>query len=328
MDERGNEEIRRLTAESFGRIDVVVSEAFADLSRGRVQRMLGEGAITIGGETARKSAQVSPGDKIEVHVERFERRAPVSVPELDVVYEDDSVVVINKAAGVVVHGGPGDTGPTVVAWFVQRYPELAARFDVERPGVVHRLDKDTSGIMVLAKTPESQGAVSRAFEARDVVKRYLAIVAGVPAKPRARIDAPIGRHGGDRTKMAVTRRGRESRTDYETIGDDGERALLALRLHTGRTHQIRVHLAAIKVPVVNDSTYGTAGDGRQLLHAWRLAFPHPDGGRLTVTAPLPADMAAAVRQMGLEELASRYEAITPPERTLSDGVEDEGHEEA
>ena len=307
---------------------MVVSEAFADLSRGRVQRMLGEGAITIDGEPARKSAQVSPGDEIEIHVEGFEHRPPVDAPELDVVYEDDFVAVINKPAGVVVHGGPGDTAPTVVAWFVQRYPELAAQFDVERPGVVHRLDKDTSGIMVLAKTPEAQGAVSKAFEARDVVKRYLAVVAGVPAKPRASIDAPIGRHGGDRTKMAVTRRGRESRTDYETLGDDGERALLALRLHTGRTHQIRVHLAAIKVPVVNDATYGTAGEGRQLLHAWRLAFPHPGGGRLTVTAPLPADMAAAVRQMGLEELASRYEAITPPERTPSDGVEDEAHEEA
>lgn len=328
MDDRGEKDIRKLTADRPGRIDVVVSEAFADLSRGRVQRMLAEGAITVRGEAARKSQHVSPGDVIEIRVETFVKAAPASAPELAVLYEDEWLVVIDKPQGIVVHGGPGDAGASVVAWFTGRYGELAAQFDVERPGVVHRLDKDTTGIVLLGKTPAAQAALSKAFEERTVVKRYLAVVAGVPAKARATIDAPIGRHSGDRTKMAIVRKGRPAQTDYELLGGDGTRSLLAVRLHTGRTHQIRVHLAAIRVPVWDDATYGAAGEGRQLLHAWRLSVPHPDGGRLTVTSPMPADMAAEVRQMGLEDVASRYEAPTPPERTVTGEGADEGHEEA
>ncbi len=235
-------------------------------------------------------------------------------------YEDDALVAIDKPAGLAAHGAAGDTGPSVAGWFLARYPEEALAFDVDRPGIVHRLDKDTTGVMVMAKTPAAQAALSRAFEQRETVKQYLAICDGVPHKPRARIEAKIARHPGDRTKMAITRNGRDARTDYEVLGEDRGQSFLLLRLYTGRTHQIRVHLAAINVAVRYDRIYGKAGAGRQLLHAWKLGLPHPAGGMLEVTAPLPEDMAAEVRLMGLDSAASVYLGPATAERILADAL--------
>jgi 23S rRNA pseudouridine1911/1915/1917 synthase len=185
---------------------------------------------------------------------------------------------------------------------------------------VHRLDKETSGALLLAKTPRAQAALGHAFESREVTKLYLAVTDAVPAQREAVIEAPIGRDPADRTRMAILRRGRAARTGYSVLGHDGRKALLLVRLYTGRTHQVRVHLAAIGAPVHGDRVYGAASDGRQLLHAWRIVVPHPEGGTLEVTAPAPPDVLAAVRGMGLEAVASEYGSASPARRESSPGT--------
>lgn len=315
MDAGPVAERRRLTVAAEGRLDAVLAELSSDLSRARVQRLIAAGNVRVNGSPARKSVRVVPGDELEITIEHERPGAPTPTFDMAVLYEDDEIVAVDKPAGLVVHGGPGEAGQTVAAWFASRYAGAAAAFDAERPGIVHRLDRDTSGVLVLAKTPVAQAALSAAFESRDVAKTYLAVTDAVPAKREAVIDAPIGRHPADRTRMAVVRRGRPARTGYEVLGADSGRALLRLALYTGRTHQARVHLAAIGAPIVNDAVHGRAGDGRQLLHAWRIDLPHPAGGRLEVTSPLPEDMAAAIRGMGLGALALEFATPVPARRT-------------
>lgn len=304
---------RELTSPEAGRLDAVLARAYDDLSRAHVQRLIEEGAARINGDVARKSASVQAGDHLELDVPAVEREVVPTGLDLHVLYEDRRLAAIDKPYGLPVHGAPGDTAPTVAAWWLERLGQDASAFDVERPGVVHRLDKDTSGVLLLAKDPASQVALSAAFEHRDAKKTYLAIVDGVPTQTRAVVDAPIDRDPRDRTRMAVTTRGRESRTEYEVVGHDGRQALLVVRPESGRTHQIRVHLAAIGFPVVDDGVYGRkAAKGRQLLHAYHIDVPHPNGGRLNVTAPAPADFGAAIRSLGLETLASTYTEALPP----------------
>lgn len=235
------------------------------------------------------------------HVEP--ERLPFDLP---VLYEDDALLAVDKPPGIATHGAPGDARPSVVWWFVQRYPRLAETFDADRPGIVHRLDKGTSGVLLLAKTPAAQLFLNRAFEQRRVEKEYLALCEGVPPYERALVDAPIGRHPGDRSRMAVTLRGREARTEYVVLGSAGGKALLLVRPLTGRTHQIRVHLAAIGAPVAHDKVYGRGGEGRPLLHAYRLVAPHPFGGAVHVAAPLPDDIWIATLAAGLAEAARPY----------------------
>ena len=299
---------RRTVAGTTGRIDAVLAGAFGDLSRARIQRLIADGHVRLNGEPARKSAVVTAGDTIDLDIPPHPHEIPGGTlpSELRVLYEDAALVAIDKPAGLAVHGAPGDTAPSVAAWMLRRLADSASQFDAEHPGIVHRLDKDTSGVLLLAKTPSAQSALSAAFEARTVAKTYLAITDGVPNRRRAIIDAPIARHPADRTRMAVVRSGRPSRTAYEVLGEDHGRALVVVHPETGRTHQIRVHLAAIHCPVLFDRVYGSAGDGRQLLHAWRISAPHPEGGSLEVTARLAADFAAFVRSTALEPLASEY----------------------
>jgi 23S rRNA pseudouridine1911/1915/1917 synthase len=237
---------------------------------------------------------------------------------LPILYEDADLLAVDKPAGIPVHGAPGEQRETIASWFLAHYPAEAAAFDAEHPGIVHRLDRDTTGVLLLAKTPAAQAALSAAFEARTTAKTYLAVCDGVPRQPQAVIDAPIARDPADRTRMAIVRRGgREARTGYRLLGDDGRQSLLLVDLYTGRTHQARVHLAAVGVPVSGDATYGGTNPtaDRQLLHAWRITVPHPGGDVLTVTSPLPADMVQAVRAMGLDGLASEYSAPHAPART-------------
>jgi 23S rRNA pseudouridine1911/1915/1917 synthase len=272
------------------------------------------------GEPVRKSVQVNEGDSIAFDIPDTAHDPVAPAFDLPVLYEDEHLVAIDKPAGLATHGGPGDTAPTVAGWFLARYPAESAAFDAERPGIVHRLDKDTTGVLVLAKTPAAQVALSRAFEQRETVKQYLAVCDGVPHKPRARIEAKIARHPGDRTKMAITRNGRDARTDYEVLGEAHGQSFLSIRLYTGRTHQIRVHLSAISVAVRYDRVYGKPGEGRQLLHAWKLAVPHPSGDVLELTAPLPEDMANEIRLIGLDSLASQYATPVPAELTGTEAV--------
>jgi len=311
----GSIETRSMTAPASGRLDAVLAGAFADLSRARVQRLIDAGHARVNGSPARKAMNVAEGDALELEVPATPHESVPTGLELPVLYEDDQLCVIDKPAGLAVHGAPGDTGPSVAAWWLEELGEAAGAFDVERPGIVHRLDKDTSGVLVLARTPAAQAALSAAFEARTTKKTYLAIVEGVPDRPKAVIDAPIDRHPGDRTRMAIVTRGREARTAYEVLHSDGRKALIEVHPETGRTHQIRVHLAAIGVPVSDDAVYGKREPGgRQLLHAYQLALPQPAGGTLTVTAPIPADLDRAMRAIGADAEAVRFARPTAPLR--------------
>ncbi len=306
-------ETTELTAAETGRLDAVLSRALPELSRARVQRLIEAGNVRVNGEVVRKSATVQEGDLLEFEVPATDHAVTPSGLDLPLLYDDADLSVIDKPPGLAVHGAPGDTGPSVAGWWLEQLGPAAAGFDADRPGIVHRLDKDTSGVLLLAKTPAAQAALSRAFEERTTRKTYLAIVEGKPPQPRAVVDAPIDRHPGDRTRMAVTTSGRPSRTEYELIAADNERSLLEVHPETGRTHQIRVHLSAIGCPVADDGVYGRrATHGRQLLHAYRIQVPHPSGGTLTVTAPVPADMAGAIRSIGAEQVASHYSQPVPP----------------
>lgn len=309
----GITETRVLTVSDGGRLDAVLAGAFADLSRARVQRLIEAGHARVNGAAARKAMSVSTGDALELDVPATPHESVPSGLTLPILYEDEAVCVIDKPAGLAVHGAPGDTGPSVAAWWLEQLGTAAEAFDVERPGIVHRLDKDTSGVLLLAKTPQAQASLSAAFEARTTEKTYLAIVDGTPDRPKAVIDAPIDRHPGDRTRMAIVTRGREARTAYELLHGDGRRALLEVHPETGRTHQIRVHLAAVGIPVSDDAVYGKREPGgRQLLHAYRLSVPHPHGGRLTVTAPIPPDFDRAARALGAEAEAVRFSRPIEP----------------
>jgi 23S rRNA pseudouridine1911/1915/1917 synthase len=279
-----------------------------------VQRLIDAGRVQVNGQPVRKSAHVDAGARIAIEIPATPHPPTNSSLTLPILYEDDDLMAIDKPPAMAVHGAPGDLGPSVANWFLARYPELAPAFEAERPGIVHRLDKDTSGVLLLARSPEAQWKLGRAFEARETEKTYLAICDGVPAKERAVIDAAIARHPGDRTRMAITKQGRASRTAYQVLASGRDVSLLEVKPETGRTHQIRVHLKAIGAPVRYDRVYGTAGDGRQLLHAWRLNVPHPAGGTLEVTAPMPADMRAEVRAMNADKVAFPYTVATPPVR--------------
>ncbi|HMS60071.1 MAG TPA: RluA family pseudouridine synthase [Tepidiformaceae bacterium] len=312
-------EVHRLAAEYAGRLDAALAAALPDLSRVRLQRLIAAGHCTVDGVVARKpSHQVATGSAIEIEVPPIEHIAPDVAFDLPVLYEDSALTVIDKPAGLAVHGAPGDEGPCVATWWLVRLGADASSFDAERPGIVHRLDKDTTGVLVLAKTPKAQAALSAAFEARATDKTYIAVCDGHPPRERAVIDAPIARHPGDRTRMAIVRKGRASRTNYEVLASDKETSLVLVKPETGRTHQIRVHLDGVGAPVRFDKVYGRPGPGRQLLHAWRITVPHPEGGTLTVTAPLPPDMCEAVRTMGAETVALPY--TMPCEANRAEGA--------
>ena len=312
-------DIRELTAEQAGRIDAVIAAAIPDLSRARVQRLIADGFVQVNGAVVRKSGQVQIGDLLCLELPVIDHTVIPTGLTLRILYEDAAMLAIDKPAGLAVHGAPGDTGPSVANWFIEKLGESAGAFDAERPGIVHRLDKDTSGVLLLAKTPQAQAALSAAFEARTTKKCYIAIVDGVPSRDRAVIDAAIGRHPGDRTKMAVAKQGRDARTGYEILAHDDARSLLLVHPETGRTHQIRVHLAAINTPVTFDRTYGRGNsEGRQLLHAWRIEVPHPEGGTLTVTAELPDDFAEPIREMRASVAAEPYFKAVAAERTEGD----------
>lgn len=277
-----------------------------DLPRNQVQRWIREGRVLVNGAQARPSAALSAGDVIAC--DPPERRDDRILPEdtdLDLLHDDEHLAVLLKPAGLAVHPGAGRPSGTLAHRLLARFPEMAGVGGPGRPGIVHRLDRDTSGVMVVARTPAAYARLSRAFAAREVDKRYLAIVYGAPSPPTGRIDAPIGRHPTRRKEMTVRMDGRPARTGYRTLGSAAGISLLELDLETGRTHQIRVHLKHLGHPLVGDPVYGEArwkGLPRPLqatlrdfprpaLHAWRLTFAHPaTGERLTFEAPVPQDM--------------------------------------
>lgn len=268
-------------------------------SRSEVQAVAAEGGILVDGRPAAKSLRCTAGQRVTV-VRRPEGAAPPEAEDVpvEVRYADDALFVVAKPAGLVVHPGAGHAHGTLVHGLLALDPAIAGVGDPERPGIVHRLDRDTSGLMVVARTTAAHDALVAALAHRAVGREYVALVWGHPENARGVIDAPIGRSTSRRTRMAVRREGKEARTVYEVrewfVRPDV--ALLDCRLETGRTHQIRVHLAAIGHPVVGDGTYGGNRPGirldRPFLHATRLAFDHPTTGEhLVFEEPLPSDLA-------------------------------------
>jgi len=288
------------------RLDRYISDHHPTLSRSVVQRLIREQRVQVNGQPAKASDIPSPGDIITISLQAASSKTPSPVDRatipLRVLYEDQDLLVIDKPAGVVVHPGAGHPGDTLVDALLAHRPDLAcADLDPTRPGIVHRLDKDTSGLMLIAARREAQIALQAMFKARRVHKVYLALLRGRLVPERGAIDAPLGRNPKDRKKMAIRREGgRDARTEY-TVREylPGCTFLEAVPL-TGRTHQLRVHFASIGHPVVGDRTYGRGAQllaphlvvPRQFLHAWRLSLAHPiTGAQLDLSSDLPRDLA-------------------------------------
>ncbi len=282
------------------RLDVYLANELPHLSRSRIQRLIRAGAVMVNGQTTRPSYAPLPGDVVHVDLlpETPVQLTAEPIP-LDILYEDQDLMVINKPAGMVVHPGAGVSSGTVVHAVLHHRPELAqADPDSLRPGIVHRLDRDTSGVLLIALNKETQRALQKQFKERRITKYYLALVHGHPAPEKAAIDAPIGRDPIHRTRMRIMPegQGRPARTEYRVLAYLPGSSYIQVHPVTGRTHQIRVHLAAIGHPVLGDALYGSTSTGpvhapRQMLHAWLLKFRHPRLGELVqYQAPLPEDM--------------------------------------
>jgi len=265
-------------------------------SRAQAQRLIAAGAVRVDGAVVRKRHRMSAGETVTVDVPEPAPVVPDPAPaDFTVAYEDDDLLVVDKPAGVVVHPARGHASGTLV----QALAGIAAGGEADRPGIVHRLDRDTSGLLVVARSPEAHRRLKAAIQARDVTREYLALVEGRPPARTGTIDAPIGRDRRVRTRMSTeTDDPREAVTHFAVEEALPRTTLLRVRLETGRTHQIRAHLQAIEHPVVGDPEYGTPtrlGLDRQFLHAARLAFAHPfTGAPIDVASPLPADLAAAL----------------------------------
>ncbi len=268
------------------RLDAALARMFG-LSRSRAAELIAEGQVLVAGRPAAKSDRVAAGEPLEV---TLPAPPPVEPPRpvegLTVVYEDDDIVVVDKPVGVAAHPAPGWTGPTVIGGLMASGHAIATSGAAERQGVVHRLDVGTTGLMVVAKSERGYSALKRAFREREVDKRYHALVQGHPDPLRGTVDAPIGRHPSGDGRFAVVAGGRPSVTHYDTIEAFRGASLVDVGLETGRTHQIRVHMAAIRHPCVGDLLYGAdpvlaqrLGLRRQWLHAGCLAFHHPGDGR-------------------------------------------------
>ena len=291
------------TPENAGeRLDLYLAAQLSECSRAYLQKVIRSGRVTVNGAPGAPRTPVAAGAKIVVELPEVE--APAAPRPEDfafpILYEDDCMVVINKPAGVVVHPAPGNPDGTVVNALLGRYPELRSTElpDDARPGIVHRLDKDTSGCLAAARTPEAQSRLAAAFAERKTAKVYLALTSGIPKEARGRIENLIGRHPVNRQKMAIVRRnGKPAVSEYEVLRrgtlDKHPVALIRVRIYTGRTHQIRVHLASLGCPVLGDALYGGArviGAPRQMLHAWKLSIPHPASGEMIhCQAPVPED---------------------------------------
>ncbi len=298
------------------RVDRFVARALSAVTRSQAQRWVTLGNVTVNGRPVKPSHRLSAGDAVRVVQPEAESTSlePTDM-SIDIVYEDADCVVIDKPAGLVVHPAMGHRRDTLVNGLLARYPEMMSMVDPEtdariRPGIVHRLDKDTSGLLVVARHERARVALKRQFAARQVEKVYLALVYGRIAEPAAQISASIGRDPHRRQRMAVSADGREAITSYETQeylftlhGAREHFTLVRARLVTGRTHQIRVHLAHIGHPVVGDAVYGRRRSRvacpRQFLHAWRLGFALPgDGRQVSFESPLPDDLRQVLSHLG------------------------------
>ena len=287
------------------RLDQFLAKQLPEYSRSRLQQLIRSGFVRLNKQTTRPRQIVRGGDKIhliEPPLEKIEMR-PEPIP-LDVLFEDDDLIVINKPADLTVHPGAGQREHTLVNALLSHCTTLSGIGGKERPGIVHRLDKETSGCLVVAKNDVAHRELSKQFAARTVEKIYLALVAGKLRKPTGVIEENIGRHPIQRKRMSVaSKRGRAAKTEYRVIRSSDQASLVECRLHSGRTHQIRVHLHHLGHPVLGDKIYAprfAKNFHRQMLHAWKLGFRHPCTGEWrSFEASLPADFNEAIRAGGL-----------------------------
>ncbi len=293
------------------RLDAYLATHVEDWSRARIKRLIEDGDVLVNGNTSKGSYKLRAGDEIEVELTAppSEAFAPEDIP-IEIIYEDDDLIIVNKPAGMVVHPAAGIQSGTLANALAFHFQQLSTRAGVARPGIVHRLDKDTSGIMVVAKNEAAHEKLADAFREREVFKSYVALVHGRVAEESGRIEQPIARDPGNRTRMAVVRGGRNALSLYRVRRRYERFTLLNVEIKTGRTHQIRVHLQWLKHPVVGDQVYGggrnkTVMDvqhrarinalNRQFLHAEQLAFRHPRTHEpLRFTAPLPSELIAVL----------------------------------
>ena len=315
MSEPQHLEITVADTDAGVRLDRVVANRCPELSRTRVQELIEGGLVLLNGKTAKDSHKVHAGDAIEVVAEsRPALRAEAESIPLNILYEDEDVIAVNKVAGMTVHAGAGNSHGTLVNALLGRGQSLSQSSDLLRPGIVHRLDKETSGILLVAKNDFAHARLAEAFRERSVQKIYIALVQGVWKEERGRIELAIARDPNRRTRMTTKRaallhNAREARTDWQVLGRVDSTTLLEVQLHTGRTHQIRVHFSALRHPVVGDTLYGAAGQlhigrttlpslGRNFLHAAKIAFAQPRTGQpIHLTAPLPRELRAYLQKL-------------------------------
>lgn len=293
--------------EGGARLDKYLADRVPELSRSAAQRLIHDGRVAVNDEPLKAGYKVRVGDLVVVHLPAGESTEPVAeaIP-LKVVYEDQALIVVDKSAGMVVHPAPGHPSGTLVNALLAYCPELATSGD-DRPGIVHRLDRDTSGLILVAKSEKVRRALQRQFKERRVHKAYLALLDGRLQPAWGRIEAPIGRDPHHRQRMSILSGGREAITEYHVLERFahvmgpavGDYTLVEAEPQTGRTHQIRVHFASIGHPLVGDAVYGRQRSRlpvpRQFLHACRLGFEHPvTGQRMELEAPIPADLAAVL----------------------------------
>ncbi|MBQ6941883.1 MAG: RluA family pseudouridine synthase [Akkermansia sp.] len=282
------------------RLDQYLAAQLPELSRARIQALIKEGEITVNGKSTKAKTPVERNMSIEVNIPEPEpaEAQPQDIP-ISVLFEDKHVIVIDKESGMVVHPAAGNPDGTLVNAVLFHCGDLSGIGGVERPGIVHRLDKDTSGCIVVAKNDQAHLSLTTQFAERDTGKIYLAVVQGCPKEPKGTVFTNIGRHPVNRLKMAVVNpgSGKPAITDWEVLHYDAatDSSLVMCTLHTGRTHQIRVHMLHLGHPLIGDPIYAhpqrqKARPGRLMLHAWRLAFNHPeDGRRIAIQSPIPAE---------------------------------------
>jgi 23S rRNA pseudouridine1911/1915/1917 synthase len=315
----GRHQIQVDPADAGSRLDLLVSTRLG-LSRNQAATLIADGAVTVSGKREKAGYRVRAGEALVVDVPQPPGREVLgeSIP-IEVVYEDEHLVVVNKEAGMVVHPAPGNWSGTLVNALVGRGQDLAEGGGEDRPGLVHRLDKDTSGLLVVAKSDRAHRLLSAAIAERRVTRRYATVCWGHLKEDRITVEQPIGRDPRDRKRMAVVSTGKAARTDFTRLARFDAGDLLRAHLHTGRTHQIRVHLASVGHPVLGDDTYG-GGGGRRLvglpprrhfLHAAWLRFRHPvTGAQMDLRAPLPDDLRTSLVRMAEDpELAARADPL-------------------
>ena len=286
------------------RLDKLISEQLPELTRSAVQHLMQDGCVTIAGKPVKKNTRASAGDVITVELPEPKEVEiePENIP-LDIVYEDEDIIVVNKPKGMVVHPAPGNWSGTLVNALMYHCGDSLSGINGEiRPGIVHRIDKDTSGLLVVAKNDRAHQSLAEQIKVHSAGRRYFAVVYGTPREQKGTVNAPIARHPIDRKKMAVLAGGREAITHYEVLEQYAGYSYLTFLLETGRTHQIRVHMAHIGHPIIGDPLYGPAKDKWKLqgqcLHAGELTLTHPaTGERMTFQAPLPAYFTTVLQKL-------------------------------